>query len=157
MPSRARLTSVLEADLGLLRLGGEVDDGFGAVVPAPRHVVAVQVHAADPPVDAVEGDLVGLTGQYPCPGAGQAHAGRPLHRAAGRIESEQRVRPGRPVQRTTGVRLTAAGARVLAGQADQIALNGIDRWIGGVHLQGHRVPWRWDDGTETIVHVPDKT
>jgi hypothetical protein len=45
---------------------------------------------------------------------------------------------------------------VLAGQADQIALNGIDRWIGGVHLQGHHVPWRWDDGTETIVHLPGK-
>jgi hypothetical protein len=65
--------------------------------------------------------------------------------------------PGRPVQRTTGVRLTGTGAQVLAGQADQIALNGIDRWIGGVHLQGHHVPWRWDDGTETIVHLPGKT
>jgi hypothetical protein len=59
--------------------------------------------------------------------------------------------PGRPVERTTGVRLTDTGARVLAGQADQIALNGTDRWIGGVHLQGHHVPWRWDNGTETIV------
>jgi len=59
--------------------------------------------------------------------------------------------PGRPVERTTGVHLTSTGARVLAGEADQIALGGIDRWIGGVHLQGHRVPWRWDDGTEAIV------
>jgi hypothetical protein len=65
--------------------------------------------------------------------------------------------PGRPVQRTTGVRLTDTGARVLGGEADQIALNGIDRWIGGVHLQGHHLPWRRDDGTETIVHVPDET
>jgi len=63
--------------------------------------------------------------------------------------------PGLPVQRATGVRLTGTGERVLAGQADQIALNGIDRWIGGVHLQGHQVPWRWDDGTETIVNLPD--
>jgi hypothetical protein len=63
-------------------------------------------------------------------------------------------RPGRPVERTTGVRLTGTGALVLAGQADQIALNGIDRWIGGVHLHGHHVPWRWDDGTETIVYLP---
>ncbi len=59
--------------------------------------------------------------------------------------------PGRPVERTTRVDLTDAGARVLAGEADQLALNGTDRWIGGVHLQGHLVPWRWDDGTETIV------
>jgi hypothetical protein len=54
------------------------------------------------------------------------------------------------------VQLTDAGARVLAGEGDQIALNGIDRWIGGVHLQGHHVPWRWDDGTETIIGVPGK-
>jgi hypothetical protein len=65
--------------------------------------------------------------------------------------------PGRPVERATGVRLTDTGARVLAGEADQITLNGIDRWIGGVHLQGHRVPWRWDDGTETIAGVPGNT
>jgi hypothetical protein len=65
--------------------------------------------------------------------------------------------PGRPVQRSTGVRLTDTGVQVLAGQADQIALNGIDRWIGGVHLQGHHVPWRWDDGTETIVRLVGET
>ena len=64
--------------------------------------------------------------------------------------------PGRPVTRATRLLLTATGARVLAGEADQIALNGIDRWIGGVHLQGHHVPWRWDDGTETIIGVPGK-
>jgi hypothetical protein len=40
--------------------------------------------------------------------------------------------------------LTAAGRDVLSGKADQIALNGIDRWIGGVHLKGKAVPWRWD-------------
>ena len=53
--------------------------------------------------------------------------------------------------------LTDSGARVLAAQADQIALNGIDRWIGGVHPHGHHVPWRWDDGTESIVHFPGRT
>lgn len=26
-----------------------------------------------------------------------------------------------------------------------------------MHLQGHHVPWRWDDGTETIVHLPGTT
>jgi hypothetical protein len=59
--------------------------------------------------------------------------------------------PGSLVERTTSVGLTDTGERVLAGQEDQIALNGIDRWIGGVHLQGHQVLWRWDDGTEAIV------
>jgi len=61
--------------------------------------------------------------------------------------------PGAPAEGMTRVSMTEAGTRVLAGEADQIELNGIDRWIGGVHLQGYHVPWRWDDGTETIVRV----
>jgi hypothetical protein len=56
----------------------------------------------------------------------------------------------------TRVRLTAAGRRVLGGDADQVALNGVDRWIGGVHLAGPDRPWRWDEGTESIVAVPDR-
>jgi Domain of unknown function (DUF1835) len=60
--------------------------------------------------------------------------------------------PGRPVERTTGLHLTDAGVQVLAGEADQIVLNGIDRWIGGVHLHGRNVRWRWDDGKEAIAH-----
>ena len=59
----------------------------------------------------------------------------------------------RPVDLATSLRLTDTGARVLAGAADHATLNGIDRWIGGVHLRGRHLPWRWDDGTETIVAV----
>ncbi len=39
--------------------------------------------------------------------------------------------------------LTAAGHEMLAGRADNVGLNGIDRWMGGVHLTTHRL-WRWD-------------
>jgi Domain of unknown function (DUF1835) len=55
------------------------------------------------------------------------------------------------VQRTTRLGLTTMGRSVLDGQADHVALNGIDRWIGGVHLTGHQVAWRWDEGTERLV------
>jgi hypothetical protein len=61
---------------------------------------------------------------------------------------------GRPVDRHTRLRLTDAGARVLAGEADHVTLNGVDRWIGGVHLQGDDVRWRWDEGTETLAERP---
>jgi hypothetical protein len=40
--------------------------------------------------------------------------------------------------------LTDRGRDVLAGRADHAELNGIDRWLGGVHLEGHRPRWRWD-------------
>jgi hypothetical protein len=59
--------------------------------------------------------------------------------------------PGDEVAAATRLRLTAAGRRALAGQADHVALNGIDRWVGGVHLHGAAARWRWDEGTESIV------
>lgn len=49
------------------------------------------------------------------------------------------------------IEMTVAGRAVLAGEADHIALNGIDRWIGGVHLFGHQVPWRWDERKSAII------
>jgi len=39
-----------------------------------------------------------------------------------------------PVEPHSQLRLTDIGRRVLDGHEDHIALNGIDRWIGGVHL-----------------------
>jgi hypothetical protein len=57
------------------------------------------------------------------------------------------------VQRSTRLGLTAAGRRVLDGQVDHVALNGIDRWIGGVRLTGHRMAWRWEEGTERLVNA----
>jgi RNA polymerase sigma factor (sigma-70 family) len=42
------------------------------------------------------------------------------------------------------VSITEAGLRVLEGRDDSVRLNGIDRWLGGVHLKGSDSPWRWD-------------
>jgi Domain of unknown function (DUF1835) len=42
------------------------------------------------------------------------------------------------------VTLTDTGAAVLRGESDRVHVNGIDRWFGGVHLEGHEVAWRWD-------------
>ncbi|OLB64247.1 MAG: hypothetical protein AUI10_11930 [Actinobacteria bacterium 13_2_20CM_2_72_6] len=58
-----------------------------------------------------------------------------------------------PVGIHTRLRLTTTGARVLDGAEDHVALNGIDRWIGGVHLAGAEARWRWHEGTETITPV----
>jgi hypothetical protein len=53
--------------------------------------------------------------------------------------------------RHAGVRIPDTGRRVLDGAADLVTLNGIDRWIGGVHLRGNAVAWRWDEGREAVV------
>jgi hypothetical protein len=42
--------------------------------------------------------------------------------------------------------LTSTGRDVLAGRADQVALNGLDRWMGGVHLTPSEC-WRWTGTT----------
>jgi hypothetical protein len=55
------------------------------------------------------------------------------------------------VDRHSAVALTEDGRRVLDGAADHVSLNGIDRWIGGVHLVGRSPGWRWDEGVEAVV------
>jgi hypothetical protein len=46
--------------------------------------------------------------------------------------------------------LTDAGRRVLAGEADRVALLGIDRWVAGTHLVPDAV-WRWDAEASELV------
>jgi len=45
--------------------------------------------------------------------------------------------------------LTSDGLSVLSGESDFVTLNGIDRWLGGVHLTQDST-WRWDDETKAI-------
>lgn len=45
--------------------------------------------------------------------------------------------------------LTADGEAVLNDTADHIALNGIDRWLGGVHVTTAS-PWRWDQARHSL-------
>jgi hypothetical protein len=47
-------------------------------------------------------------------------------------------------ERDGAFQLTEAGRSVLAGEDDHVRLNGIDRWLGGVHLHGDEAAWRWD-------------
>jgi hypothetical protein len=48
------------------------------------------------------------------------------------------------------VRITSAGRAVLKAEDDMVRLNGIDRWLGGVYLEGKEVPWRWDENYKTL-------
>ncbi len=57
----------------------------------------------------------------------------------------------RPLQGS--VAITAMGRAVLDGRQDRMALDGIDRWFGGVHLQTGAARWRWDDASQAIVQV----
>lgn len=52
------------------------------------------------------------------------------------------------------ISLALAGHRVLDGE-DAIAIRGIDRWMGGVHLTPDRV-WRWDGNQPVLTRVPQR-
>jgi hypothetical protein len=49
------------------------------------------------------------------------------------------------------VTLTRTGRSVLSGEQDRVAVCGIDRWLGGVHLQNEGRIWRWDDTRQRII------
>ena len=155
-PSPEGLGAIAAARLGDLRFLGEAFDRLSREYPATRDGLSlterrVLAAVADGAPDAGTA-FVRAGARETRPYMGDTTCfGRMDRMAQGPHPLLRLDPPGRTVDRTTGVHLTGTGARVLAGQADQIALNGIDRWIGGVHLQGHHVPWRWDDGTETIV------
>ncbi len=55
------------------------------------------------------------------------------------------------------IALTDFGGKVLGDQADAITFNGIDRWIGGVHLEGQQCPWRWSEAEQKLISVPGVT
>jgi hypothetical protein len=50
----------------------------------------------------------------------------------------------------TELALTEAGRDVLEGRQDHVRLNGIDRWLGGVHLEGREARWRWDESARRL-------
>jgi hypothetical protein len=49
--------------------------------------------------------------------------------------------------------LTSAGREVLAGATDRVRVCGIDRWLGGVHLNGRGPMWRWSRDRASLFHA----
>ena len=83
--------------------------------------------------------------EYLCSGA------RPLLRESGLAEFRQQARYRWPIAQAKYA-LTDAGEAILQGNADWILLHeGIDHWLGGVHLQGSDSLWRWDEKAGKIV------
>jgi hypothetical protein len=55
-----------------------------------------------------------------------------------------------PNSRSRAITLQDLGEVVLDGGADHVDLNGIDRWLGGVHLMPGNL-WRWDATAEALT------
>ena len=71
-------------------------------------------------------------------------------RASGNLDLAAAAWPASEVRRQSALRydelrrlLPAHFLNLLDGALDEVALNGVDKWIGGVHLGAENV-WRWD-------------
>jgi hypothetical protein len=49
--------------------------------------------------------------------------------------------------------ITETGRAVMNGQKNFITLNGIDLWLGGVHLESNKPGWQWDEHSQTLQAV----
>jgi uncharacterized protein DUF1835 len=145
-PDPGDLAAIAAARSRELRFIGEAFDRLGREYPSTRdglslterRLLAAVAAGAATPADA----FLRASAREPRPFLGDTSAFATLDRLA---------RGDEPLLDDT--RLTDAGASVLRGEADQVELNGIDRWVGGVHLHGRDIRWRWDEGIEATVAV----
>ena len=77
-------------------------------------------------------------------------ARQPLLAIAG-LNGDDRGKAFNPdIARSVGFEITELGQSVLRGEADFVSLNGIDIWLGGVHLRDPETLWRWDEQSERL-------
>ena len=53
--------------------------------------------------------------------------------------------------------ITTAGREALEGRLDRVEVFGIDRWLGGVHLDGANACWRWNTATRQVDRKPPRS
>jgi hypothetical protein len=154
-PDPAGLGPIAASRSRELRFLGEAFDRLSREYPSTRDGLSLterRALAATPGGGATAGTVFArLAEREARPFLGDRSFFQVLARLAGPRVPLVELDPPGPVTAATRVLPTGAGGRVLAGEADHVALNGIDRWVGGVHLQGAEARWRWDEGTEAIA------
>lgn len=155
-PDPAGLGRIAASRSPELRFLGEAFDRLSREYPSTRDGLSLterRLLAATPADGAPAGTVFARLGQREArPYLADLFAFRIMARlAGGRVPLLELDPPAGEVTAATRLRPTEAGRRVLRGEADHVALNGIDRWVGGVHLRGPESPWRWDEGTESIT------
>jgi hypothetical protein len=155
-PDPTGLGTIAAAPSPELRFVAEAFDRLSREYPSTRDGLSLterRILAAAGSQTSTAADVFLRTwAREPRPYLGDALCWRIMDRLAGARTPLLEADPaGTPIDARTRLRVTPAGQRVLAGRADHVVQGGIDRWIGGVHLTGHRVRWRWDEGTESLV------
>jgi hypothetical protein len=155
-PDPAGLGRIAASRSPELRFLGEAFDRLSREYPSTRDGLSLterRLLAATPAGGAPAGTTFARLGQREArPYLADRFAfGIMARLAGGRVPLLELDPPAGEVTAATRLRPTEAGRRVLGGEADHVALNGIDRWVGGVHLRGPESSWRWDEGTESVI------
>jgi Domain of unknown function (DUF1835) len=155
VPEPGGLRTIAAARSGELRFMGEAFDRLSREYPSTRDGLSLVerrlLAAVAEGAQSAGKAFIRAMAREARPYLGDALAWRALERLAGTEAPLLATDPVGPIGAATRLAITEAGRRVLAGADDHVALNGIDRWIGGVHLAGREVRWRWDEGVEAIV------
>jgi hypothetical protein len=85
---------------------------------------------------------------------GMSDVAEPLLVLIGEEDSTDPLSPARIM--SASFEVTDAGEKILNGAADAIELNGIDEWLGGVHLSGRNL-WRWNDQRREVLRQSHST
>jgi hypothetical protein len=153
-PEPTGLAAIARAHSPQLRFLAESFDRLGREYPSTRDGLALterRILAAAAGGHATAGAIfLHLAERETRPFLGDTWAFAMMERLARAATPLLAPAPAGRVIFDTPLRLTPSGRAVLAGEADHVALNGIDRWIGGVHLSGPGAAWRWDEGTEAV-------
>jgi hypothetical protein len=51
----------------------------------------------------------------------------------------------------TSFEITERGKAVMDGAEDFVITNGINQWLGGVHLEGKEARWRWEEAAQGLL------
>ena len=156
-PDPSGLAAMARSQSSELRFLGEAFDRLAREYPSTRDGLSlterrILAAASEPDQLPTGGRVFARVGSREArPFLGDRFCFQTIERLAGGhtplVEAEVPVTPQTPI------RLTDVGRAVLEGSADYVLLNGIDRWIGGVHLAGKTARWRWDEGIEAIATV----
>jgi len=155
-PDPGGLGQIVASRSPQLRFLGEAFDRLAREYPSTRDGLSLterRILAATPEAGTPAGTVFARLGEREArPYLGDLFFFRIVARLAGApVPLLELDPPGGRVDAGTRLRRTEAGDRVLRGEADHVALNGIDRWVGGVHLHGPEALWRWDEGIETLT------
>ncbi|MEU6716468.1 hypothetical protein ABZ897_33810 [Nonomuraea sp. NPDC046802] len=154
-PTPQGLSAIAATRSGELRFLGEAFERLSREYPSTRDGLSLTERRilAAAEREATAGEVfVRASAREARPFLGDTSCFAAMDRLAGAPHPLLDLRPAdAPAGRDTLLRLTAAGARVLAGEEDHVRLNGVDRWIGGVRLTGRDVRWRWDEGREALT------